>query len=86
MTCCMVLNADKLLLEEFSPEAAIDLWWDAKARKPSHGPRKLYKKRAPHGQASENPPSGTDSNEEEEEEEDKLLPDDWDEWMHNNSD
>ena len=67
-------------MEEFSPEAAIDLWWDAKTRKPSHGPRKQYKKRAPRAQASENPLPGTDRNEEEEEVEERLLLDDWDDW------
>ena len=44
----LVLNADKVLLQEFSPEAAIDLWWKAKNRKPTHGPQKQYKKRTPH--------------------------------------
>lgn len=77
----LVLNSDKVPLEEFSPEAAIDLWWDTKTRKPSHGPRKQYKKRAPHAQVSENPLSGTDSNEEEEQVEERLLLDDWDDWM-----
>jgi len=67
----------KVPLQEFSPEAAIDLWWKAKNRKPTHGPQKQYKKRTPRGQASGTPNSGTDSSEEEDEE-DKLLLDDWD--------
>ena len=61
----LVLNTDKIPLQEFTPEAAIDLWWDAKARKPSHGPRKQYK-RTSRGEALETPTSDTDSNEEEE--------------------
>ena len=82
------LNADKVPLHEFSPEAAIDLWWKAENRKPTHGLQKQYKKRTPRGQASETPNSGTDSSEEEEEEdeEDKLLLDDWDDWMQKDSD
>ena len=76
----LVLNADKLPLQEFSPESAIDLWWDAKTRKPSHGPRMQYKKRTPRCQTSATPSSDIDSSEEEEEE-DKLLLDDWDDWM-----
>ena len=76
----LVLNAEKLPLQKFSPDAAIELWWDAKVRKPTHGPRKQYKKRTPHAQASDPPPSDTDSHEEEEEE-DTLLLDDWDDWM-----
>ncbi len=55
----LTLNTDKRPLQGFSPETAIDLWWDAKARKPSHGPRKQYKKRTPHGQTSETPTSET---------------------------
>lgn len=76
----LVLNTDKVPLQDFSPEAPIDLWWDAKTRKPSHGPRKQYKKRTPHGQTSVVQTSDTE-NSKEEEEEDKLLLDDWDEWM-----
>ena len=44
----MVLNVEKVPLQEFSPEAVIDLWWDTKPRKPSHSPWKLYKKHTPH--------------------------------------
>ena len=73
----LTLNTDKVPLQEFSPEAAIDLWWDAKTRKPSHGPRKQYKKRTPHGQASDAPTSDTESEEGEEEAGDKLLLDEW---------
>ena len=75
----LVLNADKVPLQDISPEAAIDLWWNAKARKPSHGPRKHYKKRTPLGQNSATPTSVAESSEEEEEKE--LLLDDWDDWM-----
>ena len=38
----LTLNADKVPLQEFSPKAAINLWWDTKARNPSHGPRSHY--------------------------------------------
>ena len=70
-----MLNADKVSLQEFPPAAAIDLWWDAKARKPSHGPQKQYKKCTPIGQTSATPTSGAESSEEEEEEEKFLLDD-----------
>ena len=33
----LTVNADKLPLQDFSPDAAINLWWDAMSRKPSHG-------------------------------------------------
>ena len=78
----LTLNADKVPLQEFSPEAAIDLWWDTKARKPSHGPRSHYKKRTmPQAQVPKDPTNDTGSDQEEDEKEDTLLLDDWDEWM-----
>ena len=40
----MTLNADKCPLQEFLVDPSIDLWWNAKQRKPAHGPRKQYKK------------------------------------------
>ena len=73
-------------MEEFSPEAVIDHWWDAKIRKPSHCPRKKYKKHAPHVRASENASSGTDSSEEEENVEESLPLDDWDAWIMQHDD
>ena len=83
----MVLNVGKVPLQEFSPEPAIDLWWDTKTQKPSHGPRKLYKKCTPHRQISGTRTSDTEgSEEEEEEEEDRLLLDDRDEWMQDTCD
>jgi len=74
----LVLNSDKVPLSEFSPEAAIDLWWGAKTRKPSHGPRKQYKKRGQHSQEID---SSEEGEEEDEEEEERLLLDDWDDWV-----
>ena len=68
--CNDTLN-DKVLLQEFSPEAAIDLWWKAINRKPTHGLRKQYIKCISRGKASETPNSGTDSSEEEEEEDEE---------------
>ena len=36
----LAVNIDKVPLKDFCPDTAIDLWWNAKTRKPSHGPRK----------------------------------------------
>ena len=41
----VALNIDKSPLWDFKPDSAIDLWCSAKQRRPSHGPRKHYKKR-----------------------------------------
>jgi len=80
----LIKNADKVLLQDFSPEAAIELWWGDKNQRPTSGSRKQYKKRTPHGQTPATRSSKTDtenSDEEDGEEVDKLLLDDWDEWM-----
>ncbi len=74
----LILNTDKIPRQEFTPEAAIDLCCDAKTRKPSHAPRKQYKKHTSRGEALETPTPDKDSNEEEE---DEMLLDDWDESM-----
>jgi len=42
----VLLNVDKCPLKDFSSDTSIDLWWGAKQRRPSHGPRKHYKKRS----------------------------------------
>ncbi len=49
----LVLNTNKVPLQNFSPDTSIDLWWNAKTRKPSHGPRTHYKKRTPRGLLSD---------------------------------
>ena len=67
----LVVNADKSSLKEFSPDSAIDLWWNAKTRRPTQGPRASYKKSAPQDQDC-----GAD-------EEPEMLLDDWDEWIIN---
>ena len=61
----LVINADKTSLKEFSPDSAINLWWNAKTRKPTHGPRASC---APQDQSSVD----CDSDEEAE-----LILDDW---------
>ena len=41
----LLLNSEKIPLDKFDPNPAIDLWWSAKARRPSQKSRKLYKPR-----------------------------------------
>ena len=41
----LLLNSDKIPLDKFDPNPAIDLWWSAKARRPSQKSRKQYKPR-----------------------------------------
>ena len=63
----LALNKDKVPLQEVSPDAAKNPWWDAKTKKPCHGPWKQYKKHTPNTQTLETPTSDTDSNEQEDE-------------------
>ena len=69
----LVLNTDKIELEQFSPDSAINRWWDAKTRRPSQGPRKEYKKRSRHQEAENSTADDV--------EEDQIILDDWDEWL-----
>ena len=41
----LLLNSDKIPLDKFDPNPAIDLWWSAKTRRPSQKSRKQYKPR-----------------------------------------
>jgi len=41
----VLLNVDKCSLEDFSADSSIDLWWGAKQRRPSQGPRRHYIKK-----------------------------------------
>jgi len=41
----VLLNVDKCPLKDFLADPSIELWWGAKQRRPSHGPRNHYKKR-----------------------------------------
>ena len=80
----LTLNTEKVELNDFSPDSAIDLWWGSKTRKPSHGPRKSYKNRTPH-QFSETASLDTEAEEsmDLDTNTDSLLLGDWDEWMNN---
>ena len=89
----LILNIDKVPLQEFDVDGAIDLWWKAKQRRPSHQKRKKYKKRKSVYGTSDSSSTSTaaitsstsvSSHDEEEEEEteseeEKMLLDDWDE-------
>ena len=69
----VLLNADKIPLEDFNPDPSIDLWWNAKSRRLNQRQQKEYKKLT-----SERKDNKTDS---EDSEEDVETLQDWDEWM-----
>ena len=76
------MNADKLLLQEFFPNAAIDLWCSDKFRKPSYCPWNQYKKCT---KQSYTTMSDIGNGEEEGNEAEKLFFDDWDDWIQHDS-
>ena len=91
------LNADKCPLQDFSADSSIDLWWGAKQRRPSHRPRKHYKKWCSKGKgklAGDSQPSlerdvvvlddeeiEYDADGDGKEDGQKFVLDDWDEWV-----
>ena len=42
----LLLKSDKIQLSDFLPDPSIDLWWSAKARRPSWKERKEYRPRS----------------------------------------
>ena len=91
----LVLNADKIPIEDFTPNHSIDRWWESKTRRPRQRPRKKYAKRM---QSSGNASSSTDStatltpitttatstsgsDEESDSEGPQTILDKWDNWM-----
>ena len=81
----LTLISDQTPLNEFSPDAAIDLWWNAKVRRPNQRKRKAYRK---HSSASTCTSSGTDeispseTHDSSDSDSDTCILDDWDNWMY----
>ena len=70
----LLLSIEGPPMKEFSPNAAIDLWWKEKLRRPHQNPRRKCKNRS-----GSNPPAVDSSSEESDKEEDLLAQ--WDAWM-----
>lgn len=73
----LVLNADKIPLQDFNPDPCIELWWKEKTRRPNQKPRKEYKKRSGHESTEK-----ADTEDADTEETDNVLLNDWDEWVN----
>ena len=73
----MLLNSNKIALDEFDPNPAIDLWWSTKMRRPSQKTRKQYKARKSDSQST----SASNIEESESEPETQNILDDWDDLM-----
>ena len=41
----LVLNSERVPIQDFNPDPGINLWWESKTRRPAQKPRKRYKKR-----------------------------------------
>lgn len=73
----LLLNCDKIPLVRFDPNPSIDLWWSAKARRPSQKARKQYKPRC-----SEQPSTSQTTDPEQIDIEPEDILDDWDDLMN----
>ena len=72
----MEINVEGPLLENFSADLAVDLWWAECARRPNQGPRKEYRPR------EKDPESSTSDNPDlESKDAAEFTLDDWDDWF-----
>ena len=84
----LMITTNNIPLEKFDPNPAIDLWWNAKQRRPCEKERRKYRpreKRLPVGTPAATPITieSESSNSESEEDADHILLDDWDNFVDN---
>ena len=79
----LILNTDRVPLQDFNPGAAIDLWWKSKIRRLNQPPRKQYAK---HQDAAKNSREIETDHESEDEAGESVLLNDWDEWLNTSDD
>ena len=78
----LTLNASKVPLQDYSPDSAIQLWWDAKQRRPNQAQRKKYKQRSVASTSSSSCYSSpTSAASDTEDETQTTFLDDWDQWL-----
>ena len=68
----LMLNTNGISMENFNPDPCIELWWQAKTRRPDQKKRKEYKKKGGQNIESETENSSDDET---------ILLDDWDDWL-----
>ena len=71
----LVINVEKVNVEDFRADHSIELWWKAKTRRPNQQPRKEYRKKQREIQNTDSS-SDTDSNSS-----GSDILEDWDNWM-----
>ena len=70
----LVINCDAVSVVDFTPDEAIQIWWDDKVRRPNQKPRKQYKRhRKPESHETQ-----SDSDDEEDEHNDTDWLEEWD--------
>ena len=80
----LLLSTDQVPLQDFCPDAAVDLWWRSKSRRPDQRTRRPYRQHSA-GSSSSTPDTATDDlsvyseNDTSDSESDRLH--DWDKWM-----
>ncbi len=75
----LLLSVDSVPLKDFCPDAAIDLWWKDKLRRPNQKKRKEYEKRSSTTPSAADSTASSESEEESDSETDLLTA--WDNWM-----
>ena len=68
-------------LKEFCPDAAIDLWWKDKLRRPNQKKRREYMKRT--NTTADSSSTSSSESEESDSQTNHLLLTEWDDWMTN---
>ena len=80
----LLLSTDQVPLQDFCPDAAVDLWWRSKSRRPDQRTRRPYRQCSA-GSSSSTPDTATadlsvySENDTSDSESDRLH--DWDRWM-----
>ena len=70
----LVINVDKVSVEEFKADQSIDLWWRSKTRRPNQRARKVYEKKKGNSSTSIDPDSSDSLS-------DSDILGEWDHWM-----
>ena len=78
---CLLLTVDGVPLSSFNPDAAIDLWWSDKQRRPSQQKRKLYKRHSKPKATNKSSDFEEDESDHNSSDTDPGILSDWDSWM-----
>ena len=76
----LVINVEKVSVEDFNPDDSIEIWWKAKTQRPNQE-RKKYRKNETHVSAATTTSCDMDGSDSSDSSQVDLL--DWDCWLDN---